>query len=701
MNARLVPVNFRAAADVNGKDMRLNLYRLAVLLVSASVVSWTATSNAQSAVTLPANVENFRLLDHTGRSVELYREVDSSAVVVYIHGVGCPMVRQMIPELTRIQSEFEPQGVKFYMLNANSQDSRGDLVKDVNKYKIPMPILHDESQRITHAMGCRRTAEVLVIDPQSDWQIIYRGPVDDRFDYGAQKEEPKNAWLRDALQAHLAGEPVTEKQVTNKGCLIRFLNDEAISYTKEVAPILSAKCVSCHCEGGVGPFAMSSYDEVAGWAAMIRETIRADRMPPWHADPEYGTFHNGIGLTTDEERTLLTWLEQGAPSDLSETDPLRALGSPNRETWQLGTPDLIVELPQVEKIPAEGVVDYRYISVPSGLTEDRWIRAIDVQPTDLSVVHHALIFILYPPEYRHLQPEAKNGLNGFFASFLPGGNVQPLPKETGSFVPAGSTFVFQMHYTTTGIAATDQTKMGLYFLDEPPQHVLRIKAAVELDFEIPPHAMDSPAEAIYRFNQDSQLLGLAPHMHYRGSRFRFDAKFPNGEQQTLLSVPFYVFDCQPMYFFEKPISVSQGTELHCVGAFDNSKFNPRNPNPEDRVRFGEQSYEEMFIGYVASSVPYQQENFIPRDANPDKWEGYGKQITASTLAGTSWKLGRRLKIHFSEDGKLKFNGFYPGTWNLEEQSVHIKSGRREINLDIRLDELVLRGRPLRRIPAGE
>jgi hypothetical protein len=654
---------------------------------------------------LPSQVENFRLLDQTGRSVELYRAVDAPAVVIYIHGVGCPMVRQIIPELTRIQKVYEPQGVKFYMLNANSQDSRSDLLKDAKKYKIRIPILKDDSQRITHALGCRRTAEVLVLDPQLDWKIIYRGPVDDRFNYGAQKKKATHTWLRNALQSHLAGKPIAEKQIAPKGCLIRFLDNNEISYTNKVAPILLAKCVSCHSEGGVGPFAMSSYREVAGWADMMQETIRTERMPPWHADREYGTFHNSLGLSVEEERILLAWFEQGAKSDAEAIDPLQAhdasqQASRHHETWQLGKPDLVLQLSQEQRIPAEGVVDYRYLSVPSGLTEDRWVRAIDVQPTNLAVVHHALIFILYPPQYRHLQPEAKNGLNGFFASYLPGGNVQPLPKDTGCFVPAGSTFIFQMHFTTTGIEERDQTQMGLYFCNQPPQQVFRIRAAAMMDFVIPSHAADSPAEATYRFRKDAQLLGLSPHMHYRGSRFRYDAKYPDGKVQTVLSVPHYEFDWQPMYYFEKPIPISRGTQLHCVGAFDNSAFNPRNPNPEEEVRFGEQSFEEMFIGYVASSVPYRQEDFVAREVNPDHWAGFGKQITAETLTGTTWSMGKRFRFHFLQGGTLKINGKFPGSWNLDSKSIHLKAGPRNIDLNIRLDELVFKGRPLQRIPQG-
>jgi peroxiredoxin len=644
------------------------------------------------------NVENFRLLDHEGRSIELYRAVEAPAVVLYIHGVGCPIVRRSVPELNRLHKKFGDEGVKFFMVNANSQDSRQDLAEEAEEFGITIPILKDPTQRIVHALGSKRTAEALVLDPKSDWKVLYRGPVDDRYDYGTQKATATNRWLETVLEDHLAGKPVLPHREEAKGCLIGFVDDTEISYATDVAPILQTKCVSCHRKGGVGPFAMTSHKKVKGWADMIRETLRTHRMPPWHADPHYQSFHNSLDLTVEERRTLLAWVEEGARLDDGEADPLLTSAPSTASAWSLGEPDLIVQLPEEQKLSADAVFDYRYISVASGLTEDRWLTGIEVMPTTEEVVHHALIFIQYPLKYQHLQTDPKGGLDGFFAAYLPGGNVQPFPKGTAQFVPAGSTFVFQMHYNATGKPEVDQTRMGLYFREDPPEEVLYIRAAAETDFEIPARAADHPANATFKFGRDATLLGLSPHMHYRGSRFRFEASYPDGKKETLLSVPWYEFDWQPMYYLNEPQQVAGGTRIKCEGAFDNSRFNSRNPNPNTRVYFGEQSHEEMFIGYVCYSQPFRPDDFLPAEENPDNWPGYGKQLTEAYLIGTTWAIGDRFRLRFEADGVLDINGRHKGEWRFDGDVVHLKTTRREFDLSIAGDSLTARGRPLRRIP---
>ncbi|MCF6285106.1 MAG: redoxin domain-containing protein [Candidatus Hydrogenedentes bacterium] len=674
----------------------LMIYSL-VIALAALVVADDAKDDAS--VTTVTQVENFRLLDQAGRSIELYRAIDAPAVVLYIHGIGCPIVRRSAPELNRLHKKYGEQGVVFYMLNANSQDSRADLAEEAEEFGWTIPILKDPTQRIVHAMGSRRTAEALVLDPKSDWKILYRGPLDDRFDYGTQKSGATHRWVEEVLDAQLSGKAIKPHQEKTKGCLIGFLDEKPISYTTDVAPILQAKCLPCHRKGGVAPFAMSSHRKVKGWATMIRETLRTHRMPPWHADPAYQTFHNSLDLTVEERRALLTWVEQGALAGDGE-DPLVGKAEARDTDWALGSPDHVVQLPEPQKLLAEGVFDYRYITVASGLTENRWLKAVEVLPTTEEVVHHALIFIMYPPQFRHLQPDPKSGLDGFFASYLPGGNVQPYPQGTAQFVPAGSSFIFQMHYNATGKGEVDQTRMGLYYHDGPPREVLYVRAAAETEFEIPAGATDHPAKASFRFDGDATLLGLSPHMHYRGSRFSFEARYPDSRKETLLSVPWYEFDWQPMYYFEEPISVPGGTRIVCEGAFDNSRLNPRNPNPNERVYFGEQSDEEMFIGYVSFSQPYQADNFKPADLNPDAWPGFGKDLTEKYLIGTTWAIGDRFRLRFEVEGKLIINDRFEGQWRFNGETVHVKTRRREVDLEIQQDALFIDGRPLYRIPAG-
>src|SRR5690606_13420608 len=205
--------------------------------------------------------------------------------------------------------------------------------------------------------------------------------------------------------------------------------------------------------------------------------------------------------------------------------------------------------------------DYRYRYVPSGLTENRWVRAVEVKAGNPAVVHHALIFIMYPKEYRHIQPQHRGGLNGYFASFLPGAEIHPYPDGSAQWVPAGSFFVFQMHYTATGKPETDQTRMALYFTDEPPAQEFRMGAANTTDFMIPAYSADAPTAAEDTFPSDATLWAASPHMHFRGSRFRFELRPADGEPSTLLSVPRFDFNWQPLYHFAEPVPIPAGTTI--------------------------------------------------------------------------------------------------------------------------------------------
>ena len=679
--------------------MKRSLITCCSLVLLATSTSFGDEIKGELPQTAGKRVENFRLLDQAGQSVELYRTAEAPAVVLFTHGIGCPVVRRSVPELNRLKEKYAAQGVVFYLINANTQDSRADLAAEADEFGLTIPILKDPTQRIVHAMGSTRTAEALVLDPKDKWKILYRGPIDDRFDYGTQKDVADHRWVEEVLDAQLAGTTILPREEMTKGCLISFAEDKPVSYAAEVAPILAAKCVSCHTKGGVAPFAMSEYKKVKGWSDMIRETLRTHRMPPWHADPAYHSFHNSLDLTAAERGTLLTWIEQGAERGDGE-DPLAGVVKASTDTWNLGTPDHVVQLPKAQSLAAEGVFDYRYVTVPSGLTEDKWLRGVEVLPTKEDVVHHALIFIMYPPQYMHLQPDPKSGLDGFFASYLPGGNVQPYPTGTAQFVPAGSTFIFQMHYNATGKEETDQTRMGLYFYDGAPKEVLHIRAAAETDFAIPAQVTDFPLKASFRFDDDATLLGLSPHMHYRGSRFSFEARFPDDRKETLLSVPWYEFDWQPMYYFDTPLAIPSGTRIVCEGAFDNSPLNPRNPNPDATVYFGEQSHEEMFIGYLSYSQPYNPDAFQPAEMNPDNWEGYGKELTEAYLTGTTWAIGDKFRLRFEPAGKLIINDRFEGTWRFDGTSVHVTTSRRDMDLEIVQDTLRAGGRPMFRIPGA-
>jgi hypothetical protein len=439
---------------------------------------------------------------------------------------------------------------------------------------------------------------VLVIATEG-WRIVYRGPVDDRLHYEAQR--PARAhYLRDALVALLDGRPIETPARAAQGCLVHFPGRERaeptpVSYSDEIAPLLARRCADCHREGGVAPWAMTSFAVVRGWAPMIREVVRTRRMPPWHADPRFGRFANAIDLSIEEQRTLIGWIDAGAPRG-EGPDALAENASAPLPEWLLGPPDLVLEAPE-QSLPATGVVPYRYESVDVPIERDVWVRGVELRPSNPRVMHHGLAWMVYP-DGRELPPtEGPRFTRGMFAAYVPGRDAQRLPEGTGHFLPAGSKVRFQLHYTTTGRPERDAPRLGLQLSREPLPHELLTGAAARFDFAIPPGAADHREMAERKIRRDVLVYALTPHMHYRGKSMSYEAHYPDGESETLLSVPGYQFNWQRRYVFAEPKRLPAGTRLVVRAAFDNSERNPANPDPTAWVRYGEQTFEEMLFGY--------------------------------------------------------------------------------------------------------
>lgn len=546
-------------------------------------------------------VENFRLLDHEGKSHELYRQTQAPAVVLVVAGNGCPIVRQSVGTLKALRERFADKKVIFWLLDSNSQDDQASIAEEAKEFGIDLPILMDKIQIVARSLKVTRTAEAIAISTK-DWKVFYRGAIDDRLGYGTQKVQPPKTYLADALENFLAGKKVSPDRTTIKGCAISFVSvkpkeGKTISYAKEVAPILQKNCVVCHSPGNIGPFAMSSYEKVQGWSSMIREVLLEQRMPPWHADPHHGTFANDRSLSTEEAQTILTWIEQDRPRGKGE-DPLAAQPPAEVVDWPLGKPDYLISMPKEIEIPATGVFPYRYVVVDSPINEDVWLRAAVVKAGNRKVLHHCLVFLYYPKASERPQPDYKGGIDGFFTSFLPGTEGLTYPEGTGKFLPKGARFVFQLHYNATGKIEKDRSEIGLYLFKEKPPMELQTRAAAKTRLDIPAGDSDYEVEGRFTFKRDSMLYEMSPHMHFRGSRFKYEAQYPDGKREVLLSVPHYDFAWQTVYRLAEPKRMPAGTKLICTGAFDNSPQNPANPDPAKLVHFGEQTFDEMFIGYL-------------------------------------------------------------------------------------------------------
>jgi len=330
---------------------------------------------------------------------------------------------------------------------------------------------------------------------------------------------------------------------------------------------------------------------------MIEEVLLAQRMPPWHADPHYGSFVNERALAAEQAQTLVRWVEQGAPREPGD-DPLASHAPPPARDWPLGQPDFVVKFPTAQEIPASGVLDYRYIPVTSPIRSNAWLRAAVVRPGNKKVVHHILVLVTTAQELQnHKMRNGGGGIDGYFSAYVPGYEAVPFPEGAGKFLPAGSILMFQVHYTTSGKTETDQSEIGLYLAREKPATELKTRSAFNVKFQIPPGSPNEESEAEFKFTKDALLYDMSPHMHLRGSWFSYEAVYPDGKKEVLLSVPHYDFKWQHLYRLTQPKRLPAGTRLVCRGAHDNSPQNPDNPDPNASVRFGDQTFDEMFIGY--------------------------------------------------------------------------------------------------------
>lgn len=560
---------------------------------------------------------NFSMLDYRGKYYEL-RKAEARVVVLFFTANGCPIARQSISKLRALRSKFGKQGVVFWMVDSNVADDRASIAGEAKEFEVgSVPILMDESQALARTLGIKRTAEAVAIST-TNWTIFYRGAIDDQLTEGAKKPEARETYLQDALSDFLQDKPVRVAQSKVSGCLINYEERQkggeasTISYSKDVAPLLQRKCVACHSPGNIGPWAMTSYKKVKGMSDMIHEVVLERRMPPWHADPHVGKFKNDRSLSRAETATLLGWIQQGAPRG-DGPDPLESVG-PAESVWQLGKPDYIVPLARKQDIPATGVLQYRYSDSDFEMPEDAWLRAAVCRPDNRKVVHHIIVRVRYPGGQKSKPPEEV-----FLTSWAPGNTSPEFPDGTGKFLPRGSVFNFEVHYNTTGKAEVDRSELGLYVLKQKPKVVFETRATETRDLDIPPGDANARSFCMYHFKNDTLIYDLIPHMHLRGSWFKYEALYPDGKRELLLSVPKYDFNWQTEYRLAEPKKVPSGTWLLCTGAHDNSAKNPFNPDPNKRVRWGPQSFEEMFMGFMnVSEIRLNSTNAIEQATLSDR-----------------------------------------------------------------------------------
>jgi peroxiredoxin len=604
--------------------------RLTILIAAAGLIAFRPiAADTQEAAGSSAPGESsplgkllpdFALPDHRGRD---YRPADfqqHSLLVVAFLGTECPMAKLYAPRLVALASEFGPKGVGFLGVDSNSQDSLSELAAYARQHQIEFPLLKDAGNRLADELGAQRTPEVFVVDRER--RIRYWGRIDDQYGLGFARSQPERHDLRVAIEQLLEQREVSTPITPAAGCLIGRMREQdeqaEVTYAKHVAPILQQRCVECHRDGDIAPFALDDYEEVAGWADMIAEVVREERMPPWHSADEPEKFSNDRRLTEREKSLIEQWAAAGAPlGDPAQLPPVR----PFTAGWQLPRePDLVVPMSdQPYRVQAEGTVEYQFFQVDPQLTEDKWIEAVEVVPGNRAVVHHVLVFAQTPGDD---EEDIGGGVRGFLAVYVPGLRATPYPRGMAKLLPAGSKLVFQLHYTPVGREQTDVSKIAFVFTSrEQLTHQVKTVSAFQPNIRIPARVNDHEVSTKTKIHHDAQLLAMMPHMHLRGKSFQYLVQRP-GEPHwtTLLDVPRYDFNWQTNYQLAEPIALPAGSYIKCIARYDNSPGNPNNPDPEQSVRWGEQTWDEMMIGYFDVAVPLQDD-----------------QPTASTAAGPDWR----------------------------------------------------------------
>ena len=548
---------------------------------------------------------SFKDIRHVPRS--LFDLGEKKAFVFVFTNTTCPLVQKYWPRLKQLHADYEAKGVQIVSVNVGAGDSIRDVASQAIEFGILFPSVKDMTGDCVRALGVTRTPEAVVLD--AEHRLVYRGRIDDQYRLGGALPQAGRDDLRQAIDDVLGGQPISVAETPVDGCEITLPNRslakdaEQLSYAQHVQPLLEKHCVGCHRPGTAAPFSLATYDDVKAKVEMIAEVVDEQRMPPWYASPKHGTFQNDRTLNAKDRQTIVDWVRAGAkPGDLSNTK--NEVESADQDAWRIGEPDLILTTLTPHQIPADGFVPYQYAVLPHVFTFDTWVESIEIKPSNRRVVHHANLAYASPAE--------KPGVSTFLTGHVPGGQAMQLTNFDNSVackIPALSVLGLQIHYTTTGKPEQCQISVGLRFAHKPVQKQLHFRLLDPHRFRIAPGHAAYPVAENAELNHDVSILGMFCHMHARGKDMTFLAHHPDGKKQTLLEIPNYNFEWQHGYEV-KPgdVKLPKGTRLEAIAHYDNSPFNPYNPDPKKEVGYGPQTIHEMMNGYVFFTVDSEQLN---------------------------------------------------------------------------------------------
>lgn len=599
-----------------------------------------------------ADVAKLKFTSESGNPVSWSDLAGKKATVVVFLSFDCPMSNSYATLLTELAKKYASQGVNFIGLCPCDEESAA-IAKHARDYRLSFPVFKDEKLAVSDALAATHTPSVYLIDGEN--KIRYSGQIDNR--YAARlKENPKTTehYLRDAIEAVLANRSVKVASTKPMGCHIvrekkRDTTGAAVTYYRDVAPIIQNRCQSCHRPGEVGPFSLMTYKQASNWADDIKEYTQTRKMPPWKPAPGAYEFAGERRLTEKELETLAKWADAGAPAgDPKDAPPPKKF----EDGWFFGKPDLVLSPNEDFILGPTGKDHFRVFVLPTGLTEDKYVTAIEVRPGNPRVVHHTLHFFdttgsARAREQAEQQKRKENppgpdavdvgpgyaaamGLGfqikpqdllsgkppiGALAGWAPGILPKELPEGTGYFLPKGSDLVVQMHYHRNGRIERDRTQIGLFFAKKPvdkPMTGIVIPGRFKTDPKatgrfarmgyIPAGEENFVAKGAIVTMEDCVVHAVTPHMHLLGKSVKITMTPPGGKPEVLINIPEWDYNWQETYFLKKSIPVKSGTRFDIEAVFDNSAKNPLNPSsPPVDVPFGEQTTDEMLFGFLAAT----------------------------------------------------------------------------------------------------
>jgi hypothetical protein len=551
-----------------------------------------AASGQEAAPSVGDRVAAFTFTDQRWLPRQLEDLGPAEAYVLVFGATDCPVAQRLLPRVRALAADYEPRGARFVLVNAGRGDSLVDAVAQGVEAELPFPVVKDFELAAASAVGVTRTAQVAVLDAQR--VLRYRGRVDGSARYTGAAD-PGRADLRLALEDLLAGRPVAQPETEVEGCKLAraaAAPRAGLTWHLDVAPLVRRHCQECHREGGEAPFALTRRLDVVERADMVAEVVAQQRMPPWLASRKHGAIHNSRGLQAAERQTLLDWIatgmQEGAAPAAAGSEPAPAAVAPE---WRIGSPDLVLKVPTPTRVPADGVVPYLYFVLPHTFHEDTWVEALEIRPDNKRVLHHCNLGWIRPGESFRMDQ--------FLTGYVPGGDPAVADPGTAFLVPKGTVLGLQAHYVTTGKPETDRLRVGLRFPRGVVDQRVHVLIVANTRFSIPPRASAHRIAGHKTFGRDATGIGMFAHMHVRGTDMTFCATPPGGEPETLLLLPCWLFDWQASYRWERGRQrFPKGTRIDVVAHYDNSRFNPFNPDPQATVRFGLQTEDEMMYGFL-------------------------------------------------------------------------------------------------------